>query len=137
MTVEINSGITLTTYSGTNIESDGIVQLDSATLDTQYVEITGGGVLRGSGTVVTGSGPIAGQIENRSGTVSPGNGIGTLNVIGNFAQASDGTFNVDIGGITAGTQYDQLTITGNSLLAGVLTLRSLVLRPVSATRLRF
>jgi hypothetical protein len=120
MTAEINSGVTLTTFSGANIEGDGIVQLDSATLDAQFIEIMGGGILRGTGTVTTGSGPIPGQVENRSGTVAPGNGVGKLSIIGRYAQASDATLAIDLGGTAAGSQYDQLAVTGGAVLSGAL-----------------
>ena len=124
MAAEINSGVTLTTYSGSNIEGDGVIQLDTGTLDTQYLEITSGGILRGSGAITTGSGPIPGQVENRSGTISPGatspgTGVGALSIDGNLAEASDGTFAVDLGGISAG-QFDRVSATGSATLAGAL-----------------
>ncbi len=121
MTVEVNSGVTLTTFSGMNIETGGGVTLLSATLDAQFVEITGG-TLSGSGLIATGSGIIPGQVENRGGTVAPGNGVGALEIEGRFASDSAGTLAIELGGLTAATQYDQLVVDGGVALAGTLAI---------------
>jgi Aspartyl protease len=119
MTVQVNSGVTLTTFSGINIETNGVVSLAGGTLDAQFVEIAGG-TLRGAGQIVTGSGPIPGQVENRGGTVAPGNGIGKLEIEGRFASDSAGTLAIELGGLIAATQYDQLAVDGSVALAGNL-----------------
>ena len=119
MTVAVQSGVTLTTFSGINIEQGGVVQLQNGTLDAQFVEILGG-TLRGSGVIATGSGPIPGQVENRSGVVSPGNGVGQLEIVGRLANGADGILAFDLGGVAAGTQYDQLIVDGSVTLDGTL-----------------
>jgi hypothetical protein len=121
MTVRLQNGVRLTTFSGVNIESAGRVRLQNATLDAQYVDIRGG-TLTGSGMIVTGSGPIAGQVENHGGIVAPGDGVGTLNISGRFENATDGTLEMELGGTTAGTQYDQLIVDGSVGLAGTLSI---------------
>ncbi len=119
MTVEVNSGVTLTTYSGINIESIGVVALAGGALDAQFVEIAGG-TLRGAGQIVTGSGPIPGQVENRGGTVAPGTEVGKLEIEGRFASDSAGTLAIDLGGLIAATQYDKLAVDGSVAIAGTL-----------------
>jgi hypothetical protein len=119
MTVDVQSGVTLTTFSGINIEQGGVVRMQNSTLDTQFVEILGG-ALQGAGTIATGSGPIPGQVENRTGTVSPGNGVGQLEVLGRFANGDDGILEFELGGTVAGTQYDQLIVDGGVALDGTL-----------------
>lgn len=119
MTLQVNNGVALTTFSGTNIEAKGIVDLQDGTLDAQFVEIIGG-TLRGAGHIKTGSGPIPGQVENRGGTVEPGNGIGTLEITGRFASDAAGTLKIELGGLTAATQYDQLLVDGGVALDGIL-----------------
>jgi hypothetical protein len=119
MTVQVPNGVKLTTYSGINLEPSGVVELQNGTLDAQYVEVLGG-TLRGSGTVTTGSGPIPGQVENRDGVVAPGGGIGMLNIVGRFASGRDGTLAMELGGTTAGTQYDQLVVNGAVAAGGTL-----------------
>jgi hypothetical protein len=89
-------------------------------LDAQYVEILGG-ALRGVGSVATGSGPIPGQVENRSGLVSPGDGVGQLEIVGRFANGNDGVLAFDVGGVAAGTQYDQLIVDGSVTVDGTLS----------------
>jgi hypothetical protein len=120
MTLTVQNGVRLTTFSGINIESNGILQLNGGTLDAQFVEIFGG-TLRGSGLITTGSGSIPGQVESRGGTVSPGNGIGTLSIEGLFATAEDSTLAIDLGGLAAGTQYDQLVVDGEATVDGTLS----------------
>ncbi|MGD9632564.1 MAG: aspartyl protease family protein, partial [Pirellulales bacterium] len=121
MTLQVNSGVKVTTFSGINIENNGVVDLQSGTLDAQFVEIVGG-KLRGAGHIHTGSGRIPGQVENRGGTVEPGNGIGQLAIDGRFASDADGTLKIELGGLAAGTQYDQLLVDGGVALAGTLSI---------------
>ncbi len=111
----------LTTFAGVNIEEHGVIQLEGGSLDAQYVEILGG-TLAGSGSIMTGSGPIDGQVENRNGLVAPGVGVGagTLSITGRFANGHDGALNIELGGLTAGTQYDRLLIDGVATLDGTL-----------------
>jgi hypothetical protein len=119
MTVQVQDNVTLTTFSGINIEPGGAVELRGGRLDTQYVEVLGG-ELRGAGAIVTGSGPIPGQVENRGGLVSPGSGIGTLSIDGRFANGTDGTLEFELGGTMPGTQFDQLMVAGGAALGGTL-----------------
>jgi hypothetical protein len=79
-----------------------------------------GGLLTGTGTIETGSGPIPGQVENRLGTVAPGNGIGELDIVGRFANGPGGTLAFELGGEAAG-QYDQIVVDGGMTLDGILS----------------
>jgi len=119
MTVQVGSGQTLTTFAATNIETGGVLKLVGGTLDTQYLEMLGG-TLSGDGQIKTGSGPISGQVENRGGTVSPGNGVGRLEIVGRFANGADGTLAIEIGGLVAETMFDVLVVDGPATLAGIL-----------------
>ena len=121
MKLRIASGGKLTTFAGVNIEEHGTLQLDGGSLDAQYVEILGG-TLAGNGSIMTGSGPIDGQVENRNGVVAPGVGVGagTLAIVGRFANGHNGALNIELGGLTAGTQYDRLVIDGAATLDGTL-----------------
>ncbi len=89
---------------------------------------TPGQVLRidagGSGTftnegVLTGNSTIAGDIIN-AGNVQPGLEIGVLTIDGDYTQTSTGALQIEIAGPTAGTQHDQLVITGTASLAGTI-----------------
>ncbi len=119
MNVRVQSGKTLTTFSGVSLEAGGGLTLEGGTLDTQYVDIRGG-TLAGSGTIMTGSGPVPGQVENRIGTVSPGNSTGTLHIIGRFSNGADGLLAMELGGMVPGTDYDQLLVDGPVAIDGTL-----------------
>ena len=54
-----------------------------------------------------------------AGVLAPGNSIGDL-AVGAIAFDSLARFNLEIGGLTAGTQFDQLIVAGNALLNGQL-----------------
>ena len=64
------------------------------------------------GSSLSGTSTIQANVQS-AGVTSPGdNGIGALTIDGNFSQYGDGTLNIQLGGTTAGTQYDQLAVTG-------------------------
>jgi hypothetical protein len=73
-----------------------------------------------AGGILSGIGTIAGNVNNTAGTVAPGTSPGILTINGNYVQGSGGTLAVEIGGTAAGTQYDQLIVTGNATLGGAL-----------------
>jgi hypothetical protein len=77
------------------------------------VNVGVGGTLKGVGT-------IQGNVNNSGGTVAPGASPGTLTITGNYTQGASGTLDMEIGGLTAGTQYDQLVVQGSTSLAGTL-----------------
>jgi autotransporter-associated beta strand protein len=64
------------------------------------------------GGTIGGSGTIAGRVTIESGgTVSPGQTLGSLTV-GGFSLLDGGQFVMELGGLTAVSQYDQLIVTG-------------------------
>lgn len=75
------------------------------------VTVQDGGVLKGGGTV-------CGLTISAGGTVSPGHSPGVITVAGNLTQS--GTYNVQMQtpGTTAGTDYDQIVVTGTVNLSG-------------------
>jgi len=93
MTLDVQSGVTLTATNGMSVK--------------------GGGNLAGSGT-------IAGNVTVEGGNITPGASAGTLSITGDFTQKSTGVYSVELGGTTAGTEHDQIAITGEAALAGFL-----------------
>jgi hypothetical protein len=71
---------------------------------------------------LSGSGTIQGSVTN-SGEVRPGTSAGRLTVNGNYTQTPAGTLFIEVGGTNAGTHYDQLAVTGNAVLEGMLNLQ--------------
>jgi hypothetical protein len=69
---------------------------------------TGGGRLRLQGAVVN-----AGQI-------SPGTAPGIVEITGSFTQSASGVLNVTMGGLTPGSNFSQLNISGAAILDGTV-----------------
>ena len=118
MTLEIGEEVQLTTFSGVNIEQGGAVNLVDAALDAQYVEILGG-TLSGQGIIATGTGHIPGQVESRQGVVSPGVGVGTLEILGRFASGVDNRLVIELAGTQPGQEHDQILVEGDVAIGGV------------------
>jgi hypothetical protein len=73
-----------------------------------------GGILGGSGTVLAN--------VTSSGLVSPGASPGLLTISGNYTQAVSGTLTIELAGVSPGSSYDRLAVTGTAALAGTLNL---------------
>lgn len=58
-----------------------------------------------------GNANITGSLTNL-GTLAPGNSPGTINVTGNYLEA--GTLDIEVWGLTAGTQHDQVVVSGTA-----------------------
>ncbi|MEK6702734.1 MAG: hypothetical protein AABZ53_10760 [Planctomycetota bacterium] len=69
---------------------------------------------------------ISVPVLRNQGTVSPGNSPGTLSVQGAFDQsAPSGILDIELAGLTPGTQHDVLAISGAAALGGTLRVRLL------------
>jgi uncharacterized repeat protein (TIGR01451 family) len=75
-----------------------------------------GGVLRGSGNLTLSTATLS-----NAGQVSPGSSPGVLTLT-RMAQSPAGAVNVEIGGTVAGSQFDQLNLTGAATLDGMLNI---------------
>jgi hypothetical protein len=111
-TVTIGTGITLA-VNGDYTQTSGATILNGATLQANNVNVNGGNL--------SGLGTIHANVTN-SGTFDVG-GAGTtgiLSITGSYTQSSTGILDIEIGGNTARTQYDQLLIGGIASLNGTL-----------------
>jgi autotransporter-associated beta strand protein len=98
------------TYTGvTSILASPAVLLVNGNNLASPVNLTSGR-LGGTGTV--------GPITATGGTVAPGNSPGILTTNSNLSFNAAATFNVEIGGTTAGTQYDRLIFLGSTASLG-------------------
>lgn len=102
-------------YTGATKINDGTLVLAGALTGTSSVEIASLGTLAGSGTI----NPAAAITVATGGTVAPGTSAGQLN-IGSITFDADSKLVTEIGGLIAGTQYDQLNVTGAISLSGNL-----------------
>ena len=80
-----------------------------------------------SNAVLQGTGGIAANVTNSAGVVSPaGSGTdGIFTITGNYLQAPCATLQIDIGGTSAGSGFDQLKVTGSAILSGTLQARAI------------
>ncbi len=125
MTVEIQSGETLTTFGETKIDKDGEIKIDGGKLDAQFINIEQGGVLSGGGDIFSGTGPIRSPVRN-AGRIDIGFGSNSLadtdslSIDGDLSILEIGTIAFDLGGTIAGTEHDQLDVSRNAFIAGIL-----------------
>ncbi len=125
-----NSGVGFVTNNGGIVEAltDSTISFDANAAFVQTagtIDLNGGSInaLHGldlNGGELVGSGTFTGPIRNNGGIVSPGHSPGGIAVTGNYTQGADGTLNIEIGGRTAVTEYDQLAVTGSATLDGTL-----------------
>src|SRR5262249_49923424 len=111
----------VTVGSGSRFTTSGAYTqlLGSTTLEGgQLTAATGVNLLGG---VLSGSGTVNGNVRN-GGVVSPGGegAAGILTINGDYTQMADGTLDLDIGGLAAGSEYDQLQVSGLAALDGAL-----------------
>ncbi|HEV8266740.1 MAG TPA: autotransporter-associated beta strand repeat-containing protein, partial [Thermoanaerobaculia bacterium] len=97
------------TYTGATVVNGGAIDL-SQSLATSSVTVNDTGKLEG---VSTFAGPLS---VLALGTVAPGHSPGVLNV-GNTSFQAASVYDVEINGPTAGTNYDQLNVTGTVSLS--------------------
>ena len=94
------------TYTGATTVNTGVLEVNGSIATSSGVSVASGATLDGSGTV-----PAVTAVGG--GTVSAGNAASTgILGTGGLSLATDSTFNVVLGGTTAGTGYDQLNVTG-------------------------
>lgn len=83
--------------------------------------VTNGGTVYGivliNGGTVTGNGDIS-SVSN-GGIVAPGDSLGALHV-GGYSQSASGNLQIELGGTTPNSEYDQLLVTSMATLHGTL-----------------
>ncbi|HEV7903867.1 MAG TPA: carboxypeptidase regulatory-like domain-containing protein [Pyrinomonadaceae bacterium] len=104
------SNFSLTLANNSNVGQRGVLVVNGT--------LNGAGNLTVNGTL-SGTGTITGNVQN-AGTVAPGLSPGVLNIAGNYTQLASGTLAIEIGGTNAGSQHDQLNVTGTVTLDGAL-----------------
>ncbi len=94
-----------------DVNNGRILTLNSTKTLTVTDNVFNNGIIQGTGTLATAN-------FTNTGTVAPGVAAGILNITGNFI--NQGTVAVELGGTTAGTQYDRLAVTGAITAGGIL-----------------
>jgi hypothetical protein len=126
--VTVGSASTFTTGGTRNYnQSGGSTQLIGTLIAGGGSANFSGGVLYGNGGTVNGNVTMAGTIAPAA-TINGSNvpqTAGQLNINGNYTQTSAGVFNLGLGGLTAGTQFGYLNVSGNALINGTLNVNLL------------
>ena len=112
-TVDIVAG-SLIFQQGMDNGANAVVDLGGGTLDP------GDELIIDSDDSLIGSGTLAANLVNE-GTVSPGNSAGIITVQGDYSNLNSGLLQIELGGTTAGTEHDQLVVTGTATMNGTLT----------------
>ena len=112
--VTVNASSTLTA-NGAYVQTGGSTLLDGGTLTSTFPIDLQGGTFGGSG--VTNA-----DLDNVAGLVQPGVSPGTLTLNGDYSQQSAGTLAIEIDGLTAGSGYDQLVVSGTASFGGTLSI---------------
>lgn len=112
------SGAGTLVLAGDNSYSGG-TEVFGGTLLGRSATAFGSGDVTVHGGILAGNATIMGDLLNEAGHIAPGeNGIGTLSVLGNFAQFPAGALDMEIGADGA----DLLSIVGTAFLGGTLQL---------------
>jgi fibronectin-binding autotransporter adhesin len=114
------TGVTTVTAGTLNLNATGSITSNLTNWDTTSVNGNlFGNVTNNVDAILRGTGAITGNLNN-SGTVNPGNSVGTLNVVGNFTQEPGGVLEVEI---ESAVSYDKVAVTGapgTATVAGTL-----------------
>ena len=126
------SGGTNTTTIHPTFNNSGTVQANSGTVSfgNAFIQNAGQTVLNGGnfafsqvaqllGGTLTGAGTITGSVSNNA-AIGTGASPGLLAISGNYTEGPNAHLAIKLGGTSAGTNYDQLSIGGNAALAGTL-----------------
>jgi hypothetical protein len=119
-TVNVATDAKLTFDNSLTLGDKVLTKIGDGTLAINNDLVSSGGTINCQVGTCSGSGTVGGDLNNSSGTVSPGNSPGMLTVDGNYNQESGGTLAIEIGGTQAEVDYDVLNVLGNASLAGIL-----------------
>jgi hypothetical protein len=118
-----NEGLIKTAFTNdvvTDKTNIGIEVINSGTIDAATGSLSFsttlnnqvGGVVKGNARLVL---PSITLFTN-NGTFAPGGSPGTLTVVGNYKSSTTSVLDVELNGLTSGTQYDVLAITGTNVI---------------------
>ncbi|MCA9261115.1 MAG: hypothetical protein KDA61_17990 [Planctomycetales bacterium] len=97
----------------------GSVQLSRGKLVATSIEFSDGGILEFQGGTLS-VGMYHGSLTNAAGTLAPGEGPAASTIEGDYTQLGDATLELQIGGRTAGTDFDLQQVGGTAILGGTL-----------------
>ncbi len=102
-----NSGTVSVAAGDVNFSAGFTQTAGSTSLDGGNIKAT----VNIQGGSLTGAGQIDGDVTS-AGTVSPGPTTGILEITGDYTQTSTGALVIEVGGLNAGDDFDQIALTG-------------------------
>lgn len=102
---------TATLHVNGSIQNEGVIS-DNGRIDMSR-NFTNNGLLKGNGIISVGGTWTSGSAA----TTAPGNSPGSLVMMGDF-ETDASTLEIEIGGITAGVAFDQMTVGGTADVSG-------------------
>lgn len=113
----------------------GTLRIESGGIDFDIYEQPGGtteivdgariGVNAVDGGYFTASGNVIKDLEHSAGEISPaGNAAGTLTFDGDYTASSGAELRIQVGGLIAGTESDQVIVNGNATVDGKLIIET-------------
>jgi hypothetical protein len=115
-----NEGSGITAFDLTANHHDAVLGAGIVVEQPRYTAQAHGSTVQVQGGVLSGSGTVGANVLNAA-QVAPGQSLATLFVGGDYTQTADGTLAIEIGGLVAGSQFDQLRVSGNAALGGNLS----------------
>jgi len=119
-TFKVKAGAITFAQSGGNPsftnQAGGLIDIDAGTV----FRVTAGPVTNSLGGKIAGFGTLdvrAPATFSHDGEILPGASPGKLTIAGNMQIPTSGIITIELGGPTAGTEYDQLAITGAAIFA--------------------
>ena len=100
-----------------DLHAGGTYNLSGGLLDADNIEVSDGKFNFTGGTLTVDE--FIGDLDNKGGTLSPGNSPGTTHITGNYSQTHDSVYAVEIGGSGTG-EFDVLDVEGTATLSGFL-----------------
>jgi hypothetical protein len=115
-----NAGAVVIAASSTFSVAGAYTQTGGSTTLSGGTFTANGGVTL-SGGLLTGFGVITGNVTNAAEIdIGTATAVGTLTITGNYTQTGAGTLAIKVGGPSAGTGFDVLTVSGQATLDGTL-----------------
>src|SRR5262245_23229143 len=97
----------------------GAVSLVTGVLNAGTIGLVNSGTFNFSGGTLHVDN-FKGDVVNQAGRLAPGHSAGLTTISGNYTQQMNGVLVIEIGGLTAGSQFDMLDVNGAAILNGTL-----------------
>jgi fibronectin-binding autotransporter adhesin len=129
------------TYTGTTNITGGSLLVNGTHVGGGSYTVGATGTLGGSGTITMLASAINQVLISTGGTLAPGNSPGILSIVNTtpgtgaastLSLASGSSMSVELNGLTAGTQYDRVNVTGTVDVSGASLAVSLGFTPALA-----